>query len=69
VAMSISPGNEENQVGLRGLVRVSARTPRELEHADERLTAISDRLGITLTPLRGLQVAGLAATLPLGGRA
>ena len=69
VAMSVSPGSEDNQVGLRGLVRVSARTPRELEYADERLTAIADRLGITLTPLRGLQVAGLAATLPLGARA
>jgi type VII secretion protein EccE len=69
VAVSISPGAEDNQVGMRGLVRVSARTPAELEYADERLTAISDRLGITLTPLRGLQVAGLAATLPLGGRA
>jgi len=69
VAMSVSPGIEENQVGLRGLVRVSARTPRELEYADERLTAIADRLGITLTPLRGLQAAGLAATLPLGARA
>ncbi|WP_414635512.1 type VII secretion protein EccE [Actinophytocola sp.] len=69
VTMSISPGSEDNQVGLRGLVRVSARTPRELAHADERLTAIADRLGITLTPLRGLQVAGLAATLPLGARA
>jgi hypothetical protein len=69
VAMSISPGSEENRVGLRGLVRVSARTPRELEHADERLSAIANRIGITLTPLRGLQVAGLAATIPLGGRA
>jgi type VII secretion protein EccE len=69
VAMSISPGSEDNQVGLRGLVRVSARTPRELEYADERLTGIANRLGITLTPLRGLQVAGLAATLPLGARA
>jgi hypothetical protein len=69
VTVSISPGAEENQVGVRGLVRVSARTPSELEYADERLSAISDRLGITLTPLRGLQVAGLAATLPLGGRA
>jgi type VII secretion protein EccE len=68
VAVSISPGVEDNQVGMRGLVRVSARTPGELEHADERLNTISDRLGITLTPLRGLQVAGLAATLPLGGR-
>jgi type VII secretion protein EccE len=69
VAVSISPGAEDNQVGMRGLVRVSARTPAELEHADERLSTMSDRLGITLTPLRGLQVAGLAATLPLGGRA
>jgi type VII secretion protein EccE len=69
VAVSISPGAEDNQVGMRGLVRVSARTPGELEHADERLSTMSDRLGITLTPLRGLQVAGLAATLPLGGRA
>ena len=69
VAVSISPGSEDNQVGMRGLVRVSARTPGELDYADGRLSAISDRLGITLTPLRGLQVAGLAATLPLGGRA
>ena len=69
VAVSIAPGVEDNQVGMRGLVRVSARTPTELEYADERLNAISDRLGITLTPLRGLQVAGLAGTLPLGGRA
>ena len=69
VAVSISPGAEENQVGMRGLVRVSARTPTELEYADGRLSSISDRLGITLTPLRGLQVAGLAATLPIGGRA
>ncbi|MFL6123621.1 MAG: type VII secretion protein EccE, partial [Actinophytocola sp.] len=67
--VSISPGTEDNQVGLRGLVRVSARTPSELEYADGRLSTMSDRLGITLTPLRGLQVAGLAATLPLGGRA
>lgn len=69
VAVTISPGGEDNKVGLRGLVRVSARTPAELEYADGRLSAISDRLGVTLTPLRGLQVAGLAATLPLGGRA
>jgi type VII secretion protein EccE len=69
VAVSISPGAEDHQVGMRGLVRVSARTPAELEYADGRLSAISDRLGITLTPLRGLQVSGLAATLPLGARA
>jgi type VII secretion protein EccE len=69
VAVSIAPGGEDGKVGMRGLVRVSARTPGELEYADGRLTAISDRLGVTLTPLRGLQIAGLAATLPLGGRA
>jgi hypothetical protein len=27
------------------------------------------KLNVSLTPLRGLQVAGLAATLPLGGAA
>jgi type VII secretion protein EccE len=67
VAIAVSPGTEPDQVGMRGLVRVSARTPRELEHADKRLTTIANGLGVTLTPLRGLQVAGLAATMPLGG--
>jgi type VII secretion protein EccE len=69
VALSISPSGEPGQVGLRGLVRVSARTPAELESADERLRMLGSRLGIRLTPLRGLQLAGLAATLPLGGPA
>ena len=69
VALSISPSGEEGEVGVRGLVRVSARTPSELEAADERLRLLGQRLGITLTPLRGLQLAGLAATLPLGGAA
>ncbi len=67
LSMSISPSSEDGQVGLRGLVRVSARTPSELDKADDRLKALSNKLDITLTPLRGLQVAGLAATLPLGG--
>jgi type VII secretion protein EccE len=69
VALSISPSGEQGQVGVRGLVRVSARTPSELEAADERLRVLAQRLGIRLTPLRGLQLAGLAATLPLGGTA
>ena len=69
VALSIAPSGEQGQVGVRGLVRVSARTPSELEAADERLRTLGQRLGIRLTPLRGLQVAGLAATLPLGGTA
>ncbi|RJQ69530.1 type VII secretion protein EccE [Pseudonocardiaceae bacterium YIM PH 21723] len=69
VAMSISHGAEENTVGLRGLLRVSARTPSELTGADQRLKLISKKLGITLTPLSGQQFSGLAATLPLGGNA
>lgn len=67
VAMSISPAADDGDVGLRGVVRVSARNPRELEAADERLNAISSRMGVTLTPLRGLQFEGFAATLPMGG--
>jgi type VII secretion protein EccE len=69
VAMSVSPGGEDGQVGLRGLVRVSARTPSELADANQRLHSVAHRLNVSLTPLRGLQVAGLAATLPLGGAA
>ncbi|WP_406688631.1 type VII secretion protein EccE [Saccharopolyspora sp. ID03-671] len=69
IALSVSPVGEEGEVGLRGLVRVSARTPAELDTADARLKAISNRLGLTLTPLRGSQLAGYAATLPLGGAA
>lgn len=69
IALSISPSGEDDEVGLRGLVRVSARTPEELDAADERLRGISNRLGVTLTPLRGRQLAGLTATLPLGGAA
>ncbi|GAA2330691.1 type VII secretion protein EccE [Saccharopolyspora halophila] len=69
IALSVSPVGEDGEVGLRGLVRVSARTPNELDTADARLKAISNRLGLTLTPLRGSQLAGLAATMPLGGAA
>lgn len=69
VALSIAPSGEPGQVGLRGLVRVSARTPKELGSADERLRMLGQRLGVRLTPLRGLQLDGLAATLPLGGPA
>lgn len=69
VALSISPSGEDSVAGLRGLVRVSARNPAELEAADDRLQGISGRLGVSLTPLRGLQAAGLAGTLPLGASA
>ncbi|MBV9160145.1 MAG: type VII secretion protein EccE [Pseudonocardiales bacterium] len=66
VALSLAPGEDGAEVGLRGLVRVSARNPGELEAAERRLQAVSQRLGVVLSPLHGLQVAGLAATLPLG---
>ena len=69
VAMSVSPSGEDGEVGLRGLVRVSARTPAELAEANQRLHGMAQRLNVALTPLRGLQVSGLAATLPLGGAA
>lgn len=69
VSLAIAPSGEDGDVGLRGLVRVSARTPSELDAADRRLRTISNRLGLTLTPLRGLQLAGYTATLPLGGAA
>jgi type VII secretion protein EccE len=73
VALSISPGSPDefagagvSEVGLRGLIRLSARNPAELESADGHLRAVSQRLGVALSPLNGLQAAGLAATLPLG---
>ncbi|MGH3786819.1 MAG: type VII secretion protein EccE [Pseudonocardiaceae bacterium] len=66
VSLSLSPGEDDAEVGLRGLVRVSARDPAELEAADGRLQAVSQRLGLALSPLCGRQVAGLAATLPFG---
>jgi len=69
LALSVSPGEDGGEVGLRGLVRISARNPAELEAAERRLHAVSERLGVALTPLRGLQIAGLAATLPLGASA
>jgi type VII secretion protein EccE len=66
VALALSPGEDGAAVGLQGLVRVSARNPAELEAADGQLQMVSQRLGVALRPLSGLQVAGLAATLPLG---
>ncbi|HET6503547.1 MAG TPA: type VII secretion protein EccE [Amycolatopsis sp.] len=69
VAMAISPSDDEGQIGLRGVVRVSARNPRELDSADGQLKKLADRAAVSLTPLRGLQVDGLAATMPIGGTA
>jgi len=69
VAMSISPSADEGKIGLRGIVRLSARNPRELDAADQRLQSVSDKLGVALTPLRGMQISGFSATLPIGGTA
>ncbi|WP_312868646.1 type VII secretion protein EccE [Amycolatopsis pithecellobii] len=69
VALSISPSDDEGQIGLRGVVRMSARNPRELDAADSRLSTLAGRVGVSLIPLRGLQIEGLAATLPMGGTA
>ncbi len=69
VALSIAPSGEDEEVGLRGLVRVSARAPEELAAAEAQLRAASRDLGINLTPLRGLQLAAFSGTLPLGGAA
>ena len=69
IAMSISPADDEGRVCLRGVVRLSARTDRELDAADNQLKTLADRAGVSLTPLRGLQVEGLAATMPVGGTA
>lgn len=66
VALSLSPGQDGTEAGLRGLVRVSARSPAELEAAEHRLQAVSRRLGVAVRPLHGRHVTGLAATLPLG---
>lgn len=67
VAMTIVPAPDDGKIGLRGVVRVSARNERELAAADKTLNRLAERSGVSLTPLRGLQVAGLTATLPLGG--
>ncbi|MEU0796750.1 type VII secretion protein EccE [Amycolatopsis sp. NPDC005961] len=69
LAMSISPASDEGKIGLRGVVRLSARNPRELDAADQRLRGLAERLDVNLTPLRGLQVSAFAATLPIGGTA
>ena len=66
VALSLSPGGDGAEIGLRVLARVSARDSTQLQAAEQRLRAVSHRLGVVLSPLHGLQVAGLAATLPLG---
>lgn len=67
VALSIEPAAEEGQIGLRGVVRVSARNPQELDTADQQLAKLAGAVGVELTPLHGKQLEGLAATLPSGG--
>ena len=69
VALVLSPGTEDGSVGLRGLVRLSARSPGELGSAEAVLRERASSSGVTLTPLHGQQAAALACTLPVGGTA
>jgi type VII secretion protein EccE len=66
VALFLSPGEGDHEVGLRGVVRLSARSPAELQEAGVRMRAVAHHLGVSLSPLDGQQLAGLSATLPLG---
>jgi type VII secretion protein EccE len=66
VALFLSPGEGDHDVGLRGLVRLSACGPAELQEAGTRVHGVAQRLGVRLSPLDGQQLAGLTATLPLG---
>lgn len=67
IGFTLTPAADEGKIGLRGVVRVSARNNDELAAADKRLNEVAERVGVTLTPLRGQQVAGLGATVPMGG--
>lgn len=69
VALALSPGDSDDAVGLRGLVRLSARSPSQLRAADARLRQLARGSGVRLTPLHGQQAAAVTATLPLGGTA
>ena len=67
VALALSPGTEDGSVGLRGLVRLSARSPGELSSAEAVLRERATGSGVVLTPLNGQQAAAVTATLPVGG--
>ncbi|MGH3982524.1 MAG: hypothetical protein ACRDST_07540 [Pseudonocardiaceae bacterium] len=51
-----------------GSLAIVVTAGAESDHGDQRDSneVVSQRLGVALSPLCGLQVAGLAATLPLG---
>ena len=66
LALSLSPGAGGAGVGLRGVVRLSARNPAQLEAAGDQLRGGTHQHRLALRPLRGQQLRGLAATLPLG---
>jgi len=69
VALALSTGTEHDNVGLRGLVRVSARTAEELATAEGRLTALTAGSGIRVFRLNGQHARAVASTLPVGGEA
>ncbi|GAA4866011.1 type VII secretion protein EccE [Actinomycetospora straminea] len=57
---------DDDAVGLRGTVRLTADTPDALEECGRELVARGHGLGVALDALDGQQAAALAATLPLG---
>jgi len=69
LALALSPGTAEQTVGIRGLIRVSARTPAELNTASEQVRERATGCGVTLSPLNGQQAVAVTATLPVGGAA
>ncbi|WP_127783958.1 type VII secretion protein EccE [Rhodococcus sp. X156] len=69
VALALRPGPDEDSVGVRGVVRVSARSSGELAGSLERLRTLSATTGVALSPLDGQQAAAVAATLPVGAGA
>ncbi len=69
VSLALSPAPEAGRVGMRGVVRVSARTSAELQGPDDRVRALTASSDIRLERLNGQQAAAIAATLPIGGAA
>lgn len=69
VALALTPDAEDGKVGMRGVVRVSARTRNELDAANDRVRELTASSAVRLSPLNGQQAAAILATLPVGGAA
>jgi type VII secretion protein EccE len=73
VALALLPDRADHggepTVSVGARVRVSARTPDELEAAGRAVVAAGRARGLRLEPRHGRQAAALRATLPYGGSA